>query len=293
MSAGELTFNRRAVRPMQCLRDGWQLIKEDYWLFLGITFVGMFMGNAAPMGLLMGPMMCGIYLCLLRRWAGQPVSFDMLFKGFDYFAQSLIAALLMIVPIFLLIGLVYGGFSIGMIAVVGTTAASSPNQEPDPTAMLIFTGVFGVVLVGVILLTTLLGILFMFTFPLIVDRGLSGVEALKLSARATWANFGGLLGLLMLLWLMSFVGLLACYVGVFFEYPLMFATLLTAYRQVFSAKGSILFEPPPPNWPEVGGRFDHKEETGVQPAPPDRPVSVTKTPDEPKIQQTETMGDQE
>ena len=67
MNADLPDYERGAVKPIVCLREAWQLIKDEYWLFLGISLVGIFMGGAAPMALLMGPAMCGIHLCLLRR----------------------------------------------------------------------------------------------------------------------------------------------------------------------------------------------------------------------------------
>jgi uncharacterized membrane protein len=293
MSAGELTFNRRAVRPMQCLRDGWQLIKEEYWLFLGITFAGALLASAAPFGVLMGPMMCGIYLCLLRRSAGQRVSFDMLFKGFDYFVQSLIATLIMMVPVFVLSMLSVGVYLIGVFTVVGVNQSASPNPPPpDPTTLGIFAGVYVLVLMVAVLIALIAHIFLQFAYLLIVDRGLSGVAALKLSARAVWANFGGMVGLCLLFLLLNFVGMLLCYIGAIFETPLRFAMFAVAYRQMFPVEGSILSEPPPPTWPEVGGRFGTAEQTGIQPAP-ERPVSVTKTPDEPGVQQGEKLGNQE
>jgi len=92
----ELNFNRRAVRPVECLREGWQLIKDDYWLFLGICIIGVLIAGLVPMGILAGPMMCGINICLLRRMGGRPVKFDMVFRGFDHFLPSLLVG---IVPI--------------------------------------------------------------------------------------------------------------------------------------------------------------------------------------------------
>src|SRR5437764_292966 len=97
-----LSYNRGAVRAMQCYREGWQLIKDRFWFFLGVGLVGILVGSLAPFGILLGPMMCGVYLCLLRHMHGQPVTFDMLFKGFNYFANSLIATLIMVVPLILL-----------------------------------------------------------------------------------------------------------------------------------------------------------------------------------------------
>ena len=180
MSAGELTFNRRVVRPMTCLREGWQLIKEDYWLFLGISFVGMFLAGLAPFYILLGPMMCGIYLCLLRRAAGQRVSFDMLFKGFDYFVQSLIATLILLVPLLLIMVPLYVAYFALFFTLMVPTAPPPQGQPPDLTAFwVLMASSFGV---GMALSLILLVVyaLFVFVYPLIVDRGLSGWEAVKL-----------------------------------------------------------------------------------------------------------------
>src|SRR5687767_7587920 len=98
MSARDIEFNRGAVSPMQCLRDGWQLIKYDYWLFFGITLLGMFMAGLAPMGILVGPMMCGIYLCFIHRETDEPVTVSVLFNGFNFFGPGFVATLFMMVP---------------------------------------------------------------------------------------------------------------------------------------------------------------------------------------------------
>src|SRR3712207_6027915 len=96
-------FNRGAVRPMECMREGWALIKDQYWLFLGMSVVALFIGSAVPLGILMGPMMCGLDLAFFRRQRGEPVTFDLLFKGFDYFKESIIATLIQVVPMLLVL----------------------------------------------------------------------------------------------------------------------------------------------------------------------------------------------
>ncbi len=56
MSAIHVTYNRGAVKPLECLRGGWNLIKDQYWLFLGITAVGILIGSFGPMAILLaGP----------------------------------------------------------------------------------------------------------------------------------------------------------------------------------------------------------------------------------------------
>src|SRR5882724_8478227 len=102
MSDARLTFHRGAIRPVQCVREAWRLVKDDYWLFLGVTLVRVPIASFAPLTLLMGPMMCGIYICLLRRLDGRPIDFSMLFRGFNYFVPSMVVALLSFFPLFLL-----------------------------------------------------------------------------------------------------------------------------------------------------------------------------------------------
>src|SRR5262245_30645561 len=103
MSEARPAFRSGAVRPVECLSAGWRLIRDEYWLFLGVSLVGVLIAGAVPFGILAGPMMCGIYYCLLRRARGHRVKFEMLFRGFDHFAQSLIATLLMMVPLLLVL----------------------------------------------------------------------------------------------------------------------------------------------------------------------------------------------
>src|SRR2546425_13121013 len=97
MSQNLNDFNRGVIKPVECLKEAWGLIKDQYWLFLGICAVGMLIGSAFAIAL-MGPMICGIYLCLFQRMRGEPVKFENLFKGFDYFGQSVIATLIQMMP---------------------------------------------------------------------------------------------------------------------------------------------------------------------------------------------------
>src|SRR6266850_2655539 len=99
----EIEFKRNAVQPGECIKAGWELIKSQYWLFVGMTVVGIIIGSVVPLGILMGPMMCGIYLALFQTRRGQPFEFGLLFKGFDYFGDSLIATLIHIVPVIIII----------------------------------------------------------------------------------------------------------------------------------------------------------------------------------------------
>jgi uncharacterized membrane protein len=230
MSDDQLTFNRGAVRPVECLREGWELIKGTYWLFMGIAVVAMLIASAASI-ILLGPMMCGLYLCLLRHERGKPVKFEMLFRGFDYFVPSLIATLIMAIPIVVIALPAYIIFIVAMIASMPQKGPGAP--PPDPNAIwTIFAGM-GLFILVIIVVSIAVAVLFFFIYPLIVDRKLTGVQAIRTSIRAVRANLAGVLGLVLLIYLLDIVGVLACYVGWFFVMPIHFAAIAVAYRKVF------------------------------------------------------------
>ena len=235
-----IEFRRNAVEPIECLKAGWNLIKPQYWLFVGMSVVGVIIGSVVPFGILMGPMMCGLYLALFRTRRGQPIEFGLLFKGFDYFGDSVVATLLHMIPIMVIFVPSYIIFYVAMFLTIPQTG------EPDPQALIgvfVFFGIFWIVMIVIIMV---LSVVFTFAYPLIVDRRLSGINAVKLSIRAGLANFWRLLGLLLLNGLVGFVGVLLCYVGVFFVLPISFAAIATAYEQVFGLGEFQPNLPPPP-----------------------------------------------
>jgi len=238
----EIEFKRNAVQPVECIRAGWELIRSQYWLFVGMTVVGIIIGSVVPLGILWGPMVCGIYLALFQTRRGQPIEFGLLFKGFDYFGDAVIATLLHMVPMVIIIAPAYILYIVGMFGMM----AASQNGEPNPGAMLGFFGIFGVVWLVIMLLMIVLSVVFVFAYPLIVDRRLKGFDAVRLSIRAGFANFWRLLGMLILTGLLTFAGVLLCYVGVFLVMPIGYAAVAAAYEQVFGLSEVQSNLPPPP-----------------------------------------------
>jgi len=242
MNSNAADFRVGVVAPVECLKEGWELIKDQYWLFLGICFIGMLIGSAFAI-VLMGPMMCGIFLCLFQRQRRQPVEFATLFKGFDYFLQSLIVMLIKAIPMVVLMV----PFYVIMLAVMLTSA---PRGETNPAEgsrfVFAFVGFELVFMLVLMIVGISIEIFFMFAFPLVVDRQLPGLEAIKLSIKAGKKNFSGVLGLLLLNAVFSSVGVLCCFVGVYFYLPISLASYAVAYRRVFPEIPQILPTPPPP-----------------------------------------------
>lgn len=244
MTTPQIPYRRQAVQPVECIKAGWEIVKDQYWLFVGICIVGIMIGGAVPLGILLGPMMCGIYLTLLKRRRGEPIEFGLLFKGFDYFGPSLIATLLHIVPVIAIVLPAYIFFYITMI--VGIAAQ---GNEPNPAAMFGIFAMFGLFWLFVMVVVIIISIGFTFAYPLIVDRKLQGFDAVKLSFRAAMSNFWRLLGMTLLTSLLSICGALLCYVGVFLVFPIVYGAIASAYEQVFGlASGNEDYSnlPPPP-----------------------------------------------
>jgi hypothetical protein len=240
----QIEFNRNAVQPIECLKGGFELIKSQYWLFVGITLVGLIIGAVVPLGILMGPMMCGIYLALFHTMRRQPIEFGTLFKGFDYFGDAVVAGLLHFVPLIVILVptyIVFMGLYVGLLV-----AMAASNGNPNPGLILGFVGSFLLLWVVVVLLVIVITILFTFAYPLIVDRRLSGFNAVKLSMRAGLANFWRLLGMFLLTALMNMAGAVFCYVGAILVLPIGLAAIAVAYQQVFGLGNVQPSVPPQP-----------------------------------------------
>jgi hypothetical protein len=250
MTPENIQFRTGVIKPVECLKEGWALIKDQYWLFLGIVFVAVFVGGAVPI-VLLGPMMVGIYLCYFRRMRGERVEFGDLFKGFDYFAQGLIAVLLQMIPIVIVMVPMYIILFVGMMASI-PRAGGRMNPDDARTFALTFFGFYFVFIIVILAVASLVTVFFLLAFPLIADRNLSGVDAVKLSIKAAKANFRGMLGLILINVALGMLGVLCCYVGAFLIGPVSFASYAVAYRRVFPEVSQAFASPPPPpppgNW---------------------------------------------
>ena len=229
-------FRTGVIRPVEVYKEAWAIMKNEFWLIFAITLLGIIVGSLVPV-VLMGPMMCGLYMCLLDKIDGRPLVFDRLFKGFNYFLPGLIVALLIMVPVIVFIVVMY-------IPMIGIAIAGKRMSEEALLPFII--GVLALELVFAIIMT-LIHSLLIFSFPLIADRGLNGFEAVKLSARAVWANRGGVAGLFGLGIIVAIAGYAALCVGIYLVLPVLMMAMAVAYRKVFPATEPLRFDPPPPD----------------------------------------------
>ena len=211
------------IRPIETIKRAFHTLGNEYWLFVGICFVGVVLAGFAA-AILVGPIYCGIYLCCLDQLRRERVRFETLFRGFDVFVESLVATLLMIafscVPIVL-----------GIICVVLSIVGGAAMGDAVGAAFIVMA--IAILVILLLSVQLLVGVLCGFAYPLIIDRRMQALPALKASFAAAKDNFSGLLLLNLVLLLLGFLGGLMCCVPAILLVPIHFMALALVYEDVF------------------------------------------------------------
>ena len=234
-------FNTGVIRPVECYKEAWEIIKDEYILIWAITFVGLMIGGVIPI-IISGPMLAGIYYCMFKKIDGEKVSFEQLFRGFDYFLPSAILMAVITIPLIIVIVGVY----------IPIVLASMAGVSPDEMLTIMISS-FAIEVVFAFLMVCL-HTLIMFSIPLIVDRKMGAWESIKVSAKAVMANKSGVVGLFVVGFVIVMLGYLALCIGVYFVLPLMIAGTAVAYRKVFPSEGTPNLTPPPPDSYQDAGK---------------------------------------
>lgn len=232
-------FTTGQIHPIECVKEAWALIKDEYWMLFAVSVVGAMIGGVS-MYVLIGPMICGIFYCYLKKIDGGRVVFDDLWKGFGYFWQSLFVTILVVVPIVVYIVAVFATIYLPII----TSAVMGKKANENAILGTFLVGLVIDIVVAIIMVCV--HSLLIFSFPLIVDRGLSSWDSIKLSARAALKNFAGIGGLICVNFLIALVGEMAFCIGIYLAIPIITAANIVAYRKVFPA-----LDLPPSNYQEL------------------------------------------
>src|SRR5262249_20299250 len=155
---------------------------------LAIFIIGALTG-AITAYVLIGAMVCGIMYCFLRRIDGYPVKFEDLWKGLKFFWPSLFVTLLIVVPIVVWVIVLFVTVYLPLL-----TSAMMGDRMNGDELLSVLAGAFAVDFV-VALVMICLHTLLTFSFPLVIDRGLTGFAPITVSAKAVWKNLGGAGGL--------------------------------------------------------------------------------------------------
>lgn len=295
-----MEYQKGAVRPVECISEGWNIVKDNYGIFLGMFVVagiilviaGLILGaintlvvlgitaalgsatqNSGQVGAvstaiipqlasliisiftntivftISGVLFCGIYKALSLNSSGETANFSDLFGEFNKITPCLIVAVLTSLFQFVL-GLtgLFVGATIGISALSTGILMSDGKMNPA-----LFGGLLagiGIFVLVYLIISLVFSALTTFVYPLIVEKNLSGGEAIRLSIKSGLANIGGLILLFLLLGLMAFGGILLCGIGLLFVLPITTAAVFAAFQNVFGKADNFRQNtpPPPPNF---------------------------------------------
>lgn len=206
-----------------CISRGWDALKTNYWGALGTTLLFMLLSVVAQQIPLLGlaavfivtpQLSAGIWWYFIRRSRGEEATVGHLFDGFKRgFGQLALIALLQMLLMIPFIGVMFG-----------LIFASSQGAGAEPAPWVVAP----VLIIG--LAVAVVFIRWQFAHAIVIDRGYSATEALKLSWRIVGLRFWTLVGLGLVLSLIMMLGVLALFVGLIFVLPLMFSSMVQAYE---------------------------------------------------------------
>ncbi len=200
------------VRTGEWVSEGWGLVKSHLGVHIGVALVVAVL-SGITLGILFGPLVCGWYLILLRQQRDDTYApqFADLWKGFEVFGHALLAFIIVAVA---------GAIAGSIIGVLSSVLAYVPVIGPTL-----------VTLVGAAV-SICLAVIFLYVFPLIIDRRMDFWNAIQRSAETTSPHFGQLIGFGIVIHVLHALGAIACGVGALLTTPVVMAAIAVSYRDM-------------------------------------------------------------
>ena len=219
---------RRGFGIGDSIGRAWEVVSGNFGLMIGAAAIWMLCNIAGIIpcvGILIGlgvtPIVqAGIYRLTLKLHRGEHAEFG---DVFSTFSTSYLQLFLNTIVQAILIGLtVVPGY---VLVIVGTAMADRSEA----------VGI-AITLVGFLLMmppAIYLGVSWIFSAPLIIDKDLDFWPAMELSRKVVGRQFFSVFGLLLLCGLIVVAGFVALCVGIFVAAPLALASIAVAYDRVF------------------------------------------------------------
>jgi hypothetical protein len=192
----------RKLDVLSCYERSWNLLKANFWAFVGVGFLtsviyavlgcGHFAGVFVVTPLFGAVVGAGAYYFVLLRLRGQPAAFADMFAGFTRAFLTLLVA----------------GLLISVFVVVGTFCFILPGWY--------------------------LVIAYSFAIILAVDKRLGFWESMETSRKVVTRQWWRVLGLILLAIPFLILGAIALGVGVFVAIPLVLGAVTYAYEDLFN-----------------------------------------------------------
>jgi len=219
----EILAREYTLSIRSCLRRGWALVRNNFWPIVGISaLISVLLAVAHSAGVVIspshdGPNGVGSIIGLL-------VSGPLMGGLYLYFLNRIRGQ-----PV--TIETAFAGFSNRFLHLfLGNFVAT----------LLMVLGFLCLILPGIYL-----WVAWTFTLPLIVDRRLDFWSAMEVSRKMVTRHWWKLLGLVLVLALLKYAGLLVFCLGIFITGPIALAALMYAYEDIFGAAGRLADQPAP------------------------------------------------
>jgi len=228
------TLRARAPKldPFSCLSRSFELWKANLLPLVGVTLLIMLVQFAVGMIPLLGTLSGlflngvfygGLYYYYLGHMRGEPRQLGDAFAGFSKaFVPLMIASLLVALLTVMVILPFLGPF----LYAIGKAAMAGGGAAPEFSPLIVAGFILGMLVV------VYLSISWMFTFPLVMDKGLGPWTAMEVSRRVISAQWFRMFFVLILACLVILLGVLALIVGLFFAIPLGIGAMLYAYEDL-------------------------------------------------------------
>jgi hypothetical protein len=218
----------RGVAIGDAVSRGWAAVSANLMPAVGVTalaFIALMIISVIPcvggiaQAVVQGPVMGGLYVYFLKLVRGQSASFDDAFSGFSMFLPlllySIVAGLLTLLAALP-----------GIVVVIVGAGLGERNEV---------LGFMGLALGGILIFLPVvyLGVSYMFSIPLIVDKKFDFWPAMELSRKVVAKRFFNALGLALVCGLIVLAGFLALCLGIFVAMPVSLAALAVAYDDLF------------------------------------------------------------
>lgn len=231
---------RSGFRPgiRSCYGRAWELLAANFWPMVGcFALTSLILGVASQFGIpiffMMYPLMGGLYWYILRRVRGQDANIDMLFEGFRRQFGALAVLNLIVVGIGIVAMLLFVLFIGGVIAIVAAGGAELESRLEEPVAIAAMIGGSFLLLVVVSIPLLVLSQVGNFATLLILDCGLKVGEAMSLAWTATKPFIIKFMLFMLLNALLSLIGMVALYVGMFITGAWATVALVYLYEDAF------------------------------------------------------------
>ena len=212
------------IRIGDWFSKAWEIFTKSVGVHIVLALI-VGLGSVLTIGILAGPLMCGWFYVILRQLREPDYKPEIgdIGKGFEVFGQSFLAWL-----IYVVISLVVGVIASVLEAIVPVLGQLIPLAAGWA-----------------------IGALFLFVFPLIIDRRLAVGEAISQSIDKVKPEFWGFFGFAALISVISAIGAAICGVGWLVAGPVTTIAVAIAYRDNFGEASVIELEAPAPPQPPV------------------------------------------